>query len=281
MARRDDRQLAPGREPQLPAQPRVQHVVHDRRRGGLRARPAGHARRDPGAHRRRVDPPAPHAQAVQDPHGPRARGRHRRAGQGRGGRGARRAREAALRRARHGGHPRDAGRPADRGRALRGGRRRARHERRRAGRAPARDGRPRHPAPGRRDPLPPPRRLQRQRHGRVAGPRRAHRRRRAADGRLPRDLALLPAPDLRRLAVLDLHDGPRALQGGVRRDPRRDRGREPRDRGPRDALQLDRVQEGPAPRTSPRTSRPGNASTQVADSTIPADASAATAEPTT
>ena len=39
---------------------------------------------------------------------------------------------------------------------------------------------------------------------------------------------LLPAPDLRRLALLGLHDGPRALQGGVRRDPRRDRRRDRR-----------------------------------------------------
>ena len=30
-------------------------------------------------------------------------------------------------------------------------------------------------------------------------------------------------PDLRRLALLGVHDGPRALQGGVRRDPRLDR----------------------------------------------------------
>ena len=84
-----------------------------------------------------------------------------------------RARQAALRRARHGRHPRHPGRPADRRRALRGGGRRAGHERRRAGRAPARDGRPRPAAPRRRDPLSPPRRLQRQRHGRLAGPRRA------------------------------------------------------------------------------------------------------------
>ena len=46
---------------------------------------------------------------------------------------------------------------------------------------------------------------------------------RQADGRVPRHLALLRAPDLRRLAVLRLHDGPRALEGGVRRDPRLDR----------------------------------------------------------
>ena len=52
-------------------------------------------------------------------------------------------------------------------------------------------------------------------------------RHRPADGRLPRHLALLPAPDLRRLAVLGLHDGPRALQGGVRRGAGRDRRRRP------------------------------------------------------
>ena len=39
---------------------------------------------------------------------------------------------------------------------------------------------------------------------------------------------LLPAPDLRGLAVLGLHDGPRPLEGGVRRDPRRDRRRDRR-----------------------------------------------------
>ena len=46
---------------------------------------------------------------------------------------------------------------------------------------------------------------------------------RPPDGRVPRDLALLPAPDLPRLAVLGVHDGPRALEGGVRRGPGRDR----------------------------------------------------------
>ena len=45
VARGEGHQLAPRRLAQLPAQPRVQHVVHDRRRGGLAARPAGHARR--------------------------------------------------------------------------------------------------------------------------------------------------------------------------------------------------------------------------------------------
>ena len=40
---------------------------------------AGHARRPAGAHRRRVDPPAADAEAVQDPHGPRDGRGHRRA----------------------------------------------------------------------------------------------------------------------------------------------------------------------------------------------------------
>ena len=44
----------------------------------LAARAAGHARRPAGADRRRVDPPAADAEAVQDPHGPRDGGRHRR-----------------------------------------------------------------------------------------------------------------------------------------------------------------------------------------------------------
>ena len=46
-----------------------------------------------------------------------------------------------------------------------------------------------------------------------------------ADGLLPRHLPLLPAPDLRGLALQRLHHGPRPLQGGVRRDPRLDRRR--------------------------------------------------------
>ena len=80
----------------------------------LAARPAGNARRAPGADRRGVDPPAADAQAVQDPHGPRDGGRHRGALLGGRRRGADRAREAALRRARHRRDPRDAGRPAGR-----------------------------------------------------------------------------------------------------------------------------------------------------------------------
>src|SRR4051794_39480532 len=89
MARGQDRQLASGRVAQLPAQPRLQHVVHDRRRGGLEARPPGHARPPAGADRRGVDPPAPDAEALQDPHGPRHVRRDR----------------GALRRRRRGGAP--------------------------------------------------------------------------------------------------------------------------------------------------------------------------------
>ena len=61
----------------------------------------------------------------------------------------------------------------------------------------------------------------------------ADRRARPADGLLPRHLALLPAPDLRGLALLGLHDGPRALQGGVRRGARRDRRARPGSRSAR------------------------------------------------
>ena len=42
-------------------------------------------------------------------------------------------------------------------------------------------------------------------------------------GRLPGRVALLQAPDLPRLAVQHLHDGPRALEGGLRGGHRRDR----------------------------------------------------------
>ena len=108
------------------------------------------------------------------------------------------------------------------------------------------DGRPQDPAPRRRDPLPPPRRLLGQRDGRLEGARGGDPGDRRADGLLPRHLPLLPAPDLRGLALLRLHDGPRPLQGGVRRGPRLDRrGVRDRPRGPRHALLLDRVQEDP------------------------------------
>ena len=59
------------------------------------------------------------------------------------------------------------------------------------------------------------------------------------------NLALLPAADLQGLAVLDLHDGARTVQGRMRRDPRLDR-RSDRGRRARDALLVDRVQEDPA-----------------------------------
>ena len=113
-------------------------------------------------------------------------------------------------------------------------------------------------APRRRDPVPPPRRLHGQRHGRLEGARRADRRARPADGLLPRHLALLPAPDLRGLAVLRLHDGPRPLQGGVRRDPRRDRRRVPGSRA-RDAVLARPSSRRSASSTSPTTSSAGNA----------------------
>ena len=56
-------------------------------------------------------------------------------------------------------------------------------------------------------------------------PDRADRRARAAHGLVPRHLPLLRAPDVRGLALQRLHHGPRPLEGGVRRDPRRDRRR--------------------------------------------------------
>ena len=58
------------------------------------------------------------------------------------------------------------------------------------------DGRPQDPPPRRRDPLPPPRRLLGQRHGRLEGPGRADHGDRRPHGLLPRRLPLLPAADL-------------------------------------------------------------------------------------
>ena len=80
----------------------------------------------------------------------------------------------------------------------------------------------------------------------------------APDGLLPRHLPLLPAPDLRRLALQRLHHGPRPLEGGVRRDPRLDR-RGVRDgpRRPRHPLLVDRVQEDPPPLLHRRVRRLG------------------------
>ena len=108
---------------------------------------------------------------------------------------------------------------------LRRGRGRGRHVHRRAPRASPGDGRAQAPPPRRGDPLPPPRRVLGQRHGRLARPRGGDHGDGGPDGRGSRRLPLLPAPHLRGLALQRLHHGPRALQGGVRRDPRRDRRR--------------------------------------------------------
>src|SRR3954464_9361924 len=166
---------------------------------------------------------------------------------GGGGGGARRARAPALRRLRPRRHPRHPGRPPGRAGALRRRRGRARDHRRRAHRAPARDGRARPAAPRGRDPVPPSRRVQRERHGRLEGARGQGARDRAADGLVPRDQPLLPAPDVRGLALPAVHDGPRPREGGVRRRARRGRQFGAGPPGPRDPLQLDRVQEGPPP----------------------------------
>ena len=94
------------------------------------------------------------------------------------------------------------------------------------------------------DPLPPPRGLLGQRHGRLEGARRRGAGDRQADGGLPRRVALLPAAHVSGLAVLGVHDGPRAHEGGVRLDPGLDRGRDGH-HGASNALFLHRVQEGP------------------------------------
>ena len=136
----------------------------------------------------------------------------------------------------------------------------------RAARPPARDAGAPAAAPRGRDPLPPPRRLQRQRHGRLEGPRRADHGAGHADGVVPRHLALLPAAHLCRLALLGLHDGPRPLQGGVRRDPRLDRRRH------RHRRTAPRSTPPPSSRrsaccTSPRSTGTGNASTRACERT--------------
>jgi DNA-binding Lrp family transcriptional regulator len=74
------------------------------------------------------------------------------------------------------------------------------------------------------DPVSPPGGVLGQRDGRVAGSRSRRPRGGTPDGRGARDLTLLPAPDLCRLAVQRVHDGSRPFEGGVRRDPRPDRG---------------------------------------------------------
>ena len=168
--------------------------------------------------------------------------------------------------AQRGGHrdgPRDAGADAGRVRAVRAGRRAARRPRSRTVlERLASLKRARRPAPRRGDPLPPPRRLLRQRHGRLGGAGGRDPRDRQADGGVPRHLALLPAPDLRRLALLRLHDGPRALEGGVRRDPRLDRRRH------RDRASARRSTRAPSSRrcgcsTSPTRSSAGKRSTRA------------------
>ena len=121
-------------------------------------------------HRRRVDPRAADAEAVQDPHGPRDGEGHRRAvDRRRGGRAAGARADRALRRGRR-DDPRDPGPDAGRRRALRA--------RPPSGSASRQDevlarlrvaARARRPAPRGGDPLPPPRGLLRQRHGRLEG----------------------------------------------------------------------------------------------------------------
>ena len=125
-----------------------------------------------GADRRRVDPPAADAEAVQDPHGPRDGEGHR--GAGRRGEAVEplraRARsssptsDVATIRATQGDMPVVAEPYAPAAERLGIGQ----AERARAPRVAARA---RRPAPRRRDPLPPPRRLLRQRHGRLEGAR--------------------------------------------------------------------------------------------------------------
>ena len=195
---------------------------------------------------RRVDAPAPHPDPVQDQHEPGDGEGHRGARRpGRGGAAAR-ARAPALRRAGHRDDPRAAGADGGDRAPLRRGRGRARDLHRGAAGAAARDGRAQAAAPRRRDPLPSPRRLLGQRHGGLEGAGGGDPRDRPPHGLLPRHLPLLPAADLRGLALQRLHDGPRSLEGGVRRDPRLDRRRVRDGAGrPRDPLLLDRVQEDP------------------------------------
>ena len=71
---------------------------------------------------------------------------------------------------------------------------------------------------------------------------------------LRRGVALLPAADLRGLAVHRVHDGPRPHRQGLRGDDRRDPGRD-RGRRVRPALVDQGVQEGPAPLLRPRVGR--------------------------
>ena len=183
---------------------------------------AGHARGPAAADRRRVDPPAADPDAVQDQHEPRDGEGHRR---------ARRRRRGGRRRASSSAQPYDdtdiaviralQGPMAVDRAPLRRRRRRGRDDHRGAARPPARGwSSARSCAGSRRSSI-------HRRAGFSANgmgvwrvPDERDPRDRHADGRGPRDLALLPAPHLRRLALLGLHDGPRPLEGGVRRDPR-------------------------------------------------------------
>ena len=77
-------------------------------------------------------------------------------------------------------------------------------------------------APLRRGDEPPQRGLQGERDGRVGRARRRARRDRPADGRLRRGEPLLPAADVRRLALQRVHDGARPQRARLRSDDRRD-----------------------------------------------------------
>ena len=241
----------PGVIAQLPAQPRVQPVVHDRRRAGLEARPrrarSTCSQELTGAESIRQLPTLKLFKIRMDLEmegGTEALARPP----------ARRASRSSSTKQPYDEFdiavdPRHAGRHAGRPRALR--------------RPPPRElgitvrtscsstsqgmQRARPAAPRRRDPLPPPRRLLGQRHGRLGGARGPDPRDRPARWPPFRGISpLLPAPDLRRLALLGLHDGPRPLEGGVRRDPRRDRARSTGIEERATLYSLHRVQEDPA-----------------------------------
>ena len=198
--------------------------------------------------RRRVDPPAADAEAVQDPDGPRDGGRRPR-------RWPRRSRSAppaeterqpydefdiAVIRALQGDMPVIAepyAPAADRARDPAGASC-STHLRGDAG-APA-------AAPRGRDPVPPPRRLQRQRHGRLEGPRRADHGARPADGRrsaASRTATSAPPTQDWPYSVFTMAHGRSKEECDAILDSIADRHR---DRRARDAVLLDRVQEDPA-----------------------------------
>ena len=115
-------------------------------------------------------------------------------------------------------------------------------------------------APLRRGDEPPLRRFQGQRDGRVGGARRAARGHRPADGRLRAREPLLPAPDLRRLALLGLHDGARKEREGLRSRPSRRSGTRPVSTSTR-CCGRSRSTRRPACATSPTSGTSGAAST--------------------